>query len=267
VRSFYSAYGAGIFYRHTVKRALGSGGVLLVALAFIPDPAWPCAAKAKTAAKVSKLFGSAGANRDLLSAEDELIRKQPLCIAHGTWSAGNVGDTVLYRYTRVGNELRVGYFVYWSTERPWGANSLTYTLLPAVAIDTFYSHALFLLPGARHVMYGPGDVEGALVVYEKHGDRLRVLRGFADDGTHQPSQLASSELQMPDGRTVLRTDVWSHQLGAHGAAQYATQPQALMHCFSGETLQPLTPEVAQQFRLGSTQTPLRGRPAWRNDTR
>jgi hypothetical protein len=159
--------------------------------------------------------------------------------------------------------LRVGYFVYWSTERPWGDNALSYALLPALFTDAFYSHFLFVLPGARWAMYGPGDIEGATVVYEENADgSLEPIEGFAEDPTHQPVSLSHRDLVDAAGRVVLMTASWSHQLGAHGAAAYGTHAKERMTCFSGDSLRPLTAEIASAFRLGGEDRPLRARAAF-----
>src|SRR4051812_31819992 len=91
-------------------------GAATVLSTFACTPVWPGAS-------------SAGAPRavDLPS-----IHARPVCIATEGWSAGELGRTILYRYRREQNRLEVGYFVYWSTERPWGNNALTYALLPAL---------------------------------------------------------------------------------------------------------------------------------------
>src|SRR4051812_23887978 len=64
-------------------------------------------------------------------SEDEArVVAQPVCVTARTWSAGALGDTVLYRSRRMGKRIAVGYFVYWSEERPWGSNALSYAVLP-----------------------------------------------------------------------------------------------------------------------------------------
>ena len=75
------------------------------------------------------------------------IVKQPVCVGAASWSAGTLGPTVLFLERRVGKKLDVGYFVYWSEERPWGSNLVSYTVLPALATDAVYSHFLYLFPG------------------------------------------------------------------------------------------------------------------------
>ncbi|HEY2407073.1 MAG TPA: hypothetical protein VGI10_13775 [Polyangiaceae bacterium] len=191
------------------------------------------------------------------------VEQQPVCVSSKSWSAGTLGDTVLYRSRRVGRRVDVGYFVFWSTERPWGANFQSFTVLPALATDVFYSHFLYVFPGAKDVIYGPADIEGALVEYEEGADgSLRVLGGHADDGNHDPVELSRDDLLDSNGRINLLSDVWSHQLGAHGAAEFAEAPGHITRCYQGPSLQPLTTEVAQAFRMGDEAEPLRAKPAW-----
>lgn len=204
------------------------------------------------------------------------IESHPVCIGSRVWSAGTMADTVLYEYRRNGDHLTVGYFVHWSTERPWGSNSLTYGLLPALIMDAVYSHTLFLLPGARHVLYGPGDIEGASVTYRQEpSGELVPIGGLADDDGHNPVLLAAEDLDA-GGRTALVTDVWSHQLGGKGGARLLrdvlgegepggarrTGEKGRVRCFSGRALQPLPDAVARTFRLGSHHEPRRAKPAW-----
>ncbi len=192
------------------------------------------------------------------------IEAQPVCVVSKVWSAGRLGASVLYHYRRDGDRLHVGYFVYWSTERPWGNNALTYTGLPALFTDAFYSHFLFALPGARRVLYGPGDVEGARVDYRiRPGGGLEVLGGLANDATHQEVTLSRSDLVDNQGRIILMTRVWSHQLGAHGGAAYVARESGAPHCFRGDSLEPLSAKVAKALRLGTERAPRRAKPAWR----
>ena len=197
------------------------------------------------------------------SADDAAVVEQPVCVAARSWSAGSLGDTVLYRVRRVGRRIAVGYFVYWSEERPWGNNVVSYTLFPALATDAVYSHFLYLFPGLKDVLYGPGDIEGAQVVYERRDDgSLDVVEGRADDGNHAPVLLSRSDLLDAQGRVVLLTDVWSHQLGAHGGAQFANRTGRSLKCYAKAALQPMSEVVARAFRLGNEREPLRGNPAW-----
>jgi hypothetical protein len=201
------------------------------------------------------------------SAEQALIRSQRLCVLNTKDSAGEIGRKVVFRWQREGSQLKVSYFVHWSTERPWGDRSM----MASLAIDSVYSHLFFVLPGLRYLMHGPGDVEGATVVYRVVDDHLEVLEGFADDESHDPVRLLADELtdgKLTDGKreTVLMTSVWSHQLGAHSAAQAAAGELGKLarnHCYEGADLVPLTPAIADRFWLGSADAPLRARPAWR----
>lgn len=186
-----------------------------------------------------------------------------MCVGARSWSAGALGDTVLYRTRRNGNRLTVGYFVYWSEERPWGNNSLSYTVLPALAVDAVYSHFLYVFPGLKDAMYGAGDVEGVQVSYEQRPDgSLEVLNGRADDGNHGRVDLSRADLLDAKGRVVFLTDVWSHQLGARGGATLADRSQLQLKCYEKSSLRPMTESVARQFRLGSAREPRRGNPAW-----
>lgn len=235
--------------------------------------AWPTAASTGFASSLANAswYGahSAHASERQLTAEEEAdverIRAQRLCVASSAWF-GKLGDTVLFVHQRRGDELRVGYFVYFDVERPWGHNLLTYSVLPAMLIDATYSHFAFVFPGVQRLLYGPGDVEGASIAYQVAATgELLVRDGLADDDTHHPVTLSRSDLLGSDGRVVLMTDVWSHQLGARGAASYAGREDAMLRCFSGPALQPLTRRIAQSFRLGSFQHPLRARPAFYRD--
>ena len=186
-----------------------------------------------------------------------------MCVGARSWSAGSLGETVLFRSRRVGNRIAVGYFVYWSEERPWGDNLASYTVLPALAVDAVYSHFLYVFPGLKDAIYGAGDVEGVQVLYEQRPDgSLDVVSGRADDGNHGAVALSRSDLLDSKGRVVLLTDVWSHQLGAHGAASFAEHSSPELKCYTKASLQPMTELVARAFRLGNARAPLRGTPAW-----
>jgi hypothetical protein len=195
--------------------------------------------------------------------ENARIVAQPLCVGARSWSAGTMGDTVLFRTRRVGRKIAVGYFIYWSEERPWGKNVMSYMAVPALAMDAVYSHFLWVFPGLKDALYGPGDIEGVLVEFEERADgSLDVLRGVADDGNHTPVQLSRADLVDSKGRVVLLTDVWSHQLGAHGAAAFADTPGNELKCYGASSLQPMTSKIAREFRLGNERQPRRGNPAW-----
>ena len=217
------------------------------------SPAWPKASTPKPTTLV--------AASELDAAR---IQEQPVCVASRHWAAGDLGDTILYRLHRVGSRLEVGYFVYWSTERPWGQNVLSYTVLPALLIDATYSHFLWVLPGVKDVLHGAGDVEGVRVELEDEGGELRVVGGAADDGLHRGVALSREDLVDSRGRIVLLTDVWSHQFGAHGGGSFATASGAALKCYEGAAVQPMTEEIARAFRLGGEGSPRRAKPAWRN---
>src|SRR4051812_15559311 len=88
-----------------------------------PAPRWPEAKRHASFAAMTSAPAAAPAPLPSAKHEDELrIERQTVCIAQQSWSAGALGDTVLYRARREGRKLQVGYFVHWSTERPWGNN-------------------------------------------------------------------------------------------------------------------------------------------------
>jgi hypothetical protein len=240
-------------------------GLVLTELA-PSEPAWPAPTSPVRETHASILphrsASAASLERAPVSSDDELVKSTSLCVGSSVRSAGRVGETVLYRYRRDGDELYVGYFVYFSTERPWGDNALTHDVLPALAIDAFYSHFMFVLPGAQRVLYGPGDIEGALVRYRVEAGRLVPVAALADDGGHRRVHLRGEELRGAGGRVVLLTDTWSHQLGGRDAAARAGD----VACFEGARLEPLSPAVADAFRLGSESAPLRAKPAWQRTT-
>ncbi|HEY6561807.1 MAG TPA: hypothetical protein VI072_31270 [Polyangiaceae bacterium] len=203
-------------------------------------------------------------DRSTHSFERALIESQPVCIVSKVWSAGELGETLAYHYRRSGDRIEVGYFAFWSTERPWGDNALTLTVLPAAAIDAVYSHFLFVLPGMRAAMYGPGDVEGATVTYRISSENtLEALGAVAQDGVHDDVELSPVDLLDADGRVILMSEVWSHQLGAKGAAAYLREAGTEPRCFHNRSLSRLEQPLIARFRLGSAESPARARPAWR----
>jgi hypothetical protein len=221
-------------------------------------PTWPAAARLSSESSSS----SGGA----LSEDDAIVRSLPVCIAAKSWSAGELGTSVLYRYHREGKRLSVGYFVYWTTERPWGANALSYSVLPALFIDAFYSHLFFMFPGAQRFIHGPGDIEGARIVYEENEEgRWVPIAGAVDDAFHREVALSPSDFVDSAGRVRLTTDVWSHQLAASQMSQPRTAPEGRQACFGGSSIAPLTEAVADAFRLGSQADPRRAAPAWKLD--
>jgi hypothetical protein len=226
------------------------------------EPQWPAPIVRTTQASLTaRLHPRTPMPASNTAQEDELVTHQPFCVASSVRSSGSLGDSVLYRYRRDGDTLYVGYFVYFSTERPWGDNALTHKVLPALAIDAFYSHFMFVLPGAQRLLYGPADIEGALVRYRIEGDRLVAQGALADDEEHHRVRLDAEELRAPNGNTLLLTETWSHQLGAHDAVRRSAS--LAVRCFSGSGLVPLSTSVADAFRLGSESAPHRAKPAWR----
>jgi hypothetical protein len=232
---------------------LGTGG--------LGAPAWP-GPEGGTWESTANAAASAASESD--ADLDARIREQPVCVASKVRSAGELGDTVLYRFRRDGDRVHVGYWVEWSTERPWGAGPLSYAVVPALLTDAFYSHFLFVLPGVRDAMYGPADVEGASVTYERRDDGSLVPVGaVADDERHRRVELGADDVADASGRTLLVTEAWSHQLGARGGAELAARDPGAFRCFQGASLRPLGDEVARTFRLGTDAAPRRARPAFR----
>lgn len=210
----------------------------------LDSPAWP---------------GPVHARASVADGQDEaLVRAQPVCVLSSLDSAGELGQSLVVRHRREGDRLWVSYFAYWSSERPWGDKPLILSL----AIDAVYSHFLFVLPGLRQMLYGPGDVEGATVVYRVADGRLETLEGYADDEYHNAVHLDPEELTGSDEHTLLLTSWWSHQLGGRGASRAAREPHVARRCFVGDALVPLDADIARRFRLGSAERPLRARRAW-----
>jgi hypothetical protein len=193
----------------------------------------------------------------------ELVRQVPICIVWTKPWAGELGRSLIFHARMVRpDRIVAGYFAYWTTERPWGDNWLTHWFLPAVAIDAFYSHLLFVLPGIQQLTYGPGDVEGLRVTFRLVGsDRLEPISVVADDGRHREVSLDVAEAVDDRGRILVFTDVWNHKLGAKGAL-WVARAGANQQCFSGDALQSVKRETVSAFRLGSEQDPRRARPAW-----
>ncbi len=107
------------------------------------------------------------------------IERQPICVGSTVASAGELGDVLYYR-SSVGErgEVSVGYYAFFSEERPWGNNWLTWTVLPALAVDLVYTHALLFAPGVQRAVYGKGDVEGFRILYSVGEEgRLTAERG------------------------------------------------------------------------------------------
>jgi hypothetical protein len=233
---------------------VGLGAAVVLSCIDLSGPTWPGTPR-------HAAFASSASSE---AHEAPSIETQPVCIATLGWSAGELGRTVLYRSHREGGRMEVGYFVYWSTERPWGGNLLTYSVVPALVTDAVYSHFLFVLPGAQRALYGPGDVEGVHVTFEEEPDgSWKPVSARAQDGLHEEVALGPDDFVDDRGRLVFMTAVWSHQLGAAGAVRAVREGRAAVSCFEGDAVRPLGDETVRDFRLGSREAPRRARSAWR----
>jgi hypothetical protein len=184
------------------------------------------------------------------------IERTPVCVGSSVRSAGDLAGVLYYRAVAIdARHIEVGYFAFFSEERPWGNNWLTWSVLPALAVDLVYSRTLLIAPGLQRFMYGPGDVEGVRVTYEiEIDDTLRFERAVADDGTHAPRPISREEAFAIDGaRPTFYTDVWSHQLGGAGARMRSDL--AYDRCFEDGTIRPLPDAVADRFHLDVRATP------------
>lgn len=190
--------------------------------------------------------GPRGPRTDLQAA----IEEQPVCIGSSVASAGTLGDILYYRATTLDNgKVAVGYFAFFSEERPWGNNWLTWSVVPALAIDLVYSRALLVAPGLQRILYGAGDVEGVGVVYDASADGLlRVDYAIVDRDDERIATLSRDRVFALDAsRPTFYADAWSHQLGAQGA--HSRADLAYVRCYAGDALRPLPDAVARQFRI------------------
>ncbi len=182
-------------------------------------------------------------------AEQAAIEEQPVCIGSTVRSAGELGATLFYRRARLPDgRLAVGYYAFFSEERPWGNNWLTWSVAPALAIDAVYTRFLFVAPGLQRARYGEGDVEGFRVIYAQGADgRLAPEGAVADDGWHRRADLTRADLFAVDAeRMTLATDSWSHHLGARvGRAG----DLVWRRCYGKGRIKPIDREVIRRFRL------------------
>jgi hypothetical protein len=189
--------------------------------------------------------------RGARTSEQAAIERQPICIGSSVQSAGALSDVLYYRAVAldVPNKIEVGYFAFFSEERPWGNNWLTWSVVPALAVDLVYSRALLVAPGLQRALYGAGDVEGVGVIYDRSpGGSLRLDRAIADDGTHDAVALSREQAFAIDReRPTFYTQVWSHQLGGHGARSRADL--AYVRCYDAGSIRPLPEAVARAFRV------------------
>jgi hypothetical protein len=102
-----------------------------------------------------------------------------------------------------------------------------------------------------------------MVTYRVQADgSLSVISALADNDHHHLVSLAPDDIALDEDSIVLMTSVWSHQLGTRGAADYARAHRDELRCYRGDALQPLTPNVSNEFKLGTREAPRRARPAW-----
>ncbi len=184
------------------------------------------------------------------TTEQAAIERQPICIGSAVRSAGTLSDVLYYRAEARGDgHVSVGYFAFFSEERPWGNNWLTWTVVPALAVDLVYSRALFVGPGVQRAMYGAGDVEGVEVDYDVEADGLlKVDHAVADDRTERPITLTRGEAYALDpDRPTFYSEVWSHQLG--GRSVRSRSDLAYVRCYEGDAIRPLPESVGRAFRV------------------
>jgi hypothetical protein len=190
------------------------------------------------------------------SAMQAAIEAAPVCIGSSVDSAGTLGDVLYYRATTLPDgRVAVGYFAFFSDERPWGNNWLTWALVPALAVDMVYSRALLIAPGIQRAVYGAGDVEGVSVVYEFRSDgSLSFEHAMADDRAEHPVFISRERAFALDAEhPVFYSDVWSHQLG--GSAASSRRDLAYLRCYEGDSIRPLTDDLARSYRLENRADP------------
>lgn len=196
------------------------------------------------------------AHEDPSTIEQIAIEQREICVGSSVASSGDLGDTLYYRAAVLPDgKLVVGYFAFFSEERPWGNNWLTWTVLPALAVDMFYTRAMFVGPGLQRAIHGKGDVEGFRIIYELRPDgTLEVERAVADDGAHDPVLLDRADVMALDPRRpTLYSDVWSHQLGGHGLRDKSAL--SYLRCFGPGHVRPLTDAVSDDFALAGRAPP------------
>lgn len=185
-----------------------------------------------------------------IGVEQTAIEQNEICVGSTVASVGELGESLYYRATLMPDgKLVVGYFAFFSEERPWGNNWLTWTVVPALALDLVYTRAFLFGPGLQRAWSGKGDVEGFRVVYDLQADgTLRVESAMADDGSHEPVYLSSSDVMSIDPkRPTFYSDVWSHQLGGRGAKSKSDLDY--VRCYGRGHLHPLPDGVATDFEL------------------
>ncbi|HWD24877.1 MAG TPA: hypothetical protein VG368_05395, partial [Acidimicrobiales bacterium] len=82
------------------------------------------------------------------TADQAAIEHQPVCVGSSVASAGDLSSVLYYRAVALEDgRVEVGYFAFYSEERPWGNNWLTWSVVPALAVDLVYSRSLLVAPG------------------------------------------------------------------------------------------------------------------------
>jgi hypothetical protein len=213
----------------------------------------------RASAPTSKPRTSETAPRVPTTAEiaiSDSIERSEICVGSSVASAGELGDTLYYRAQLTPDgKLAVGYFAFFSEERPWGNNWLTWSVVPAIAVDLVYTRTLFVGPGLQRAIHGKGDVEGFRIVYDMQPDgTLNVERAVADDASHEYVYLDANEvLAMDPTRPTFYSNVWSHQLGARGV--HAMSDLDYVRCFDKGHVRPLTDAIAKDFALAGRAPP------------
>jgi hypothetical protein len=184
------------------------------------------------------------------TAEQAAIEREPVCVGSSVKSAGDLSDVLYYRAVALPDgRVEVGYFAFYSEERPWGNNWLTWSVVPALAVDLVYSRALLVAPGLQRALYGAGDVEGVGVIYDRLADgSLHFDHALADDGTHTSVALSREQaFALDQNRPTFYSEVWSHQLGGRGA--HRRSDLAYERCYGEGSIRPLPESVARAFRV------------------
>jgi hypothetical protein len=178
------------------------------------------------------------------------IEAQPMCIGSAVMSAGKLSDVLYYRAVALDSEhVAVGYFAFFSEERPWGNNWLTWSFFPAFAVDLVYSRALFVAPGVQRALYGAGDIEGVGVVYHVEPDGSFTFdHAMADDDKERTVVIPREQAFAVDkARPTFYSQVWSHQLGGNRA--HSAQDLSYVRCYGEGSVRPLPDSLARAFRL------------------
>jgi hypothetical protein len=184
------------------------------------------------------------------TAEQAQIEHAPVCVGSSVASAGELSDTLYYRAVETPEgKVKVGYFAFYSEERPWGNNWLTWSVVPALAVDLVYSRALLVAPGLQRALYGAGDIEGVGVTYDRAPDGTLVAdHALADDGVHDSVALSHDQIFALDPkRPTFYSRVWSHQLGAADA--HSRKDLVYERCYTEGSIRPLPDAVAREFRV------------------